>query len=105
MQGRVREVDPRGLGQGRSGYTGDLLGPDRNRPRPSLPPRHDLRRVDVPVLVSRGDQTPRYFPPVAEAIVEAMPSAEGRVLNGLGHAPHLTHPEKFVTTVADFLTR
>jgi pimeloyl-ACP methyl ester carboxylesterase len=62
-----------------------------------------LRNFDRPVLLTSGDQSPPTFAPVIRKLAEALPRAEVVTLAGVGHVPHVTHPELYVETVAAFV--
>ena len=59
--------------------------------------------VTSPVLLTQGDQSPEWFRLVIARLADAIPQASVRTFAGAGHAPHLTHPEEFVSTVEGFL--
>ena len=61
-----------------------------------------LEGVDLPVLVTRGEVSPRYLVQIAQALVEALPNATGRELRGAGHFPHISHPALFGGTALAF---
>ena len=64
-----------------------------------------LRGFTAPALLTMGDQSPPFFPPVVERVAAAMPRAEMRTYAGAGHVPHVSHPEQYVRVVAEFITR
>lgn len=64
-----------------------------------------LARFDRPALLSHGDETASFFPPVVERLTAAMPRAEKVVLHGAGHVPHVSHSEAFVRVVTEFIGR
>jgi pimeloyl-ACP methyl ester carboxylesterase len=55
-----------------------------------------------PVLLTYGDQSLPYFPPIVRTLGAVPPRAEVRLLAGVGHVPHTTHPEAYAATVAAF---
>ena len=61
-----------------------------------------LGRLELPVLLSKGDQSPAFFAPIIERLAEAMPRATVHTHVGAGHVPHVTHPEEWVTTLRGF---
>ena len=61
-----------------------------------------LREFSAPALLTMGDQSPPHFPLVVERIAKALPRAARRTFVGAGHTPHLSHPEQWINTVADF---
>jgi pimeloyl-ACP methyl ester carboxylesterase len=62
-----------------------------------------LAAFDRPALVSRGEQSPPFFGAILERIGQALPRARRHTFKGAGHAPHLTHPDDFVTIVGGFI--
>jgi pimeloyl-ACP methyl ester carboxylesterase len=65
----------------------------------------ELARVDVPVLLTQGDQSPPWFFGIVAKLAELVEGATVRTYLGAGHAPHLTHPDDYLATVTDFLVR
>ena len=61
-----------------------------------------LSRFPHPALVSNGDQSPPFFPVIADKIAEALPKAKRRTFSGAGHVPHISHPDEFVDSVSTF---
>jgi pimeloyl-ACP methyl ester carboxylesterase len=59
--------------------------------------------VEVPVLLTDGDQSPPFYSKILEKPAAALPNAERRSIPGAGHVPQLTHPEQYVDIVSDFL--
>ncbi len=62
-----------------------------------------LRSFDRPVLLTLGDRSPPTFAPVIRRIASALPHAELRTLEGVGHIPHVTHPDLYVAMVGGFV--
>jgi pimeloyl-ACP methyl ester carboxylesterase len=62
-----------------------------------------LRGFDRPVLLTMGDQSPPTFAPLIRKLAEALPRAQVVTLEGSGHIPHITHPERFVEAVTTFV--
>jgi pimeloyl-ACP methyl ester carboxylesterase len=65
----------------------------------------ELARIDAPVLLTRGDQSPPWFFGIVAKLAETIDGAELRTYPVAGHAPHLTHPNDYIETVTDFLAR
>jgi pimeloyl-ACP methyl ester carboxylesterase len=61
-----------------------------------------LERLDRPLLLTHGDQSPPLFPAVVAQIARVRPGAARHVFEGAGHAPHLTHPASYVEVVRAF---
>jgi pimeloyl-[acyl-carrier protein] methyl ester esterase len=73
----------------------------------SLLERSDLRQavtgISAPALVIHG-QHDRLAPPAAgEWLAGAMTNARLAMMEGAGHAPFLSHPQRFLDTVSRFL--
>jgi pimeloyl-ACP methyl ester carboxylesterase len=64
-----------------------------------------LSGIDLPVLLTQGDQSPPWFFGIVAKLAELVPGASTRTYHGAGHAPHLTHPNDYLATVLDFLVR
>jgi pimeloyl-ACP methyl ester carboxylesterase len=65
----------------------------------------ELSGIELPVLLTRGDQSPAWFPPIVAKLAEIVESAKILTYSGAGHAPHLTHPDDYLAGVTDFLAR
>lgn len=63
-----------------------------------------LAAFDRPALISGGDQSPTFFGTILDKIAEALPHARRHTFVGAGHAPHLTHPDDFVSVVGGFMS-
>lgn len=61
-----------------------------------------LRECAAPTLLTFGDQSAPFFPLVVDRIAAVMPRATVRTYAGAGHVPHLSHPDEYVRTVAEF---
>jgi pimeloyl-ACP methyl ester carboxylesterase len=59
----------------------------------------------VPVLLTQGDQSPRWFSEIVAAIARSVEHAEVRTIAGAGHAPQLTHPVEYVEMASAFAAR
>ena len=64
-----------------------------------------LGEITVPVLLTRGDQSPPFFARIIDRLAETMDDAEVRTLPGAGHVPHETHPGEYLTEVSRFAAR
>jgi pimeloyl-ACP methyl ester carboxylesterase len=62
-----------------------------------------LRDFDRPVLLTKGAHSPPTFAPVIGKLAEALPRVEVITLEGAGHIPHITHPDRYVETVTAFV--
>jgi pimeloyl-ACP methyl ester carboxylesterase len=63
-----------------------------------------LARLEVPVQLTEGDQSPPWFPAIVAALAESIDGAQVRTFAGAGHAPHLTHAEDFVASLSVAVT-
>jgi pimeloyl-ACP methyl ester carboxylesterase len=64
-----------------------------------------LRNFSHPVLLTVGQQSAPFFPPVVSKIREALPHAMVKTFQGAGHVPHLSHPEAYVEMLRVFVRR
>ncbi|WP_251050679.1 alpha/beta fold hydrolase [Streptomyces sp. ISL-86] len=62
-----------------------------------------LSRYTGPTLLTRGTESPPWFPVIIDKLAGALRQAELRTLEGAGHVPHLTHPDTYVDNLAAFL--
>jgi pimeloyl-ACP methyl ester carboxylesterase len=62
-----------------------------------------LAAFNRPALISGGDQSPPFFGTILDKIAETLPHARRHTFNGAGHAPHVTHPDDFVSIVGGFM--
>ncbi|MGH7472109.1 MAG: alpha/beta fold hydrolase, partial [Longimicrobiales bacterium] len=62
-----------------------------------------LRRFAPPALLTIGDESAPFFPPVVNRVAAAMPKAKTRTYAGAGHVPHLSHPAEYVRVVTEFI--
>jgi pimeloyl-ACP methyl ester carboxylesterase len=67
--------------------------------------RARLRRFSHPALLTIGEQSPPFFAPIVEKLAPVLPQAERKTWVGVGHEPEDTHPELYVATVTEFITR
>jgi pimeloyl-ACP methyl ester carboxylesterase len=64
-----------------------------------------LRSFSHSALLTLGEQGPPFFPPIVEKVANVLPQAERKTFAGAGHEPEQSHPEVYVATVAEFITR
>jgi pimeloyl-ACP methyl ester carboxylesterase len=64
-----------------------------------------IKMLSMPVVLTRGDQSPPVFEPVVSRLSGAIPHAEVATLPGAGHVPHETHPDAYVETIVRFTRR
>lgn len=65
----------------------------------------EIRRLDTPVLLIRGTDSPEYAIQVSETAVRLLPNAELTVLDGCGHMGPLLHPDRVAEAIEEFLAR
>jgi pimeloyl-ACP methyl ester carboxylesterase len=63
-----------------------------------------LSRVQVPVLLTQGDQSPPMFAAVLDCLAPAAPGIERALIPGAGHVPHATHPREYAVLIRDFFS-
>lgn len=59
-----------------------------------------LAEIDVPILLTKGDQSPAWFDGIVERLDEAIGAASVATIPGAGHNPHTTHPAELAALVA-----
>jgi pimeloyl-ACP methyl ester carboxylesterase len=64
----------------------------------------DYRRIDTPVLVLRGSESPGPARRIAEIVARAMPRAILRTVPGAGHMLPLTHAPAVAAAIAEHVT-
>jgi pimeloyl-ACP methyl ester carboxylesterase len=62
-----------------------------------------LRRVDVPIQLSVGDESPRWLLTVASVVQAELPGVTNALYQGAGHIPQITHADEYVDRVTAFL--
>ena len=62
-----------------------------------------LQRFTRPALLTRGDQSPPFFPAVVAQVARALPRASQHLFAGAGHVPHLEQPEAYVKVLTGFI--
>jgi pimeloyl-ACP methyl ester carboxylesterase len=55
-----------------------------------------------PTQLTDGGRSPRWLPTIVTELAHAMGSAQRHTFTAAGHSPHLTSPDEYVRTVADF---
>ncbi len=55
-----------------------------------------------PAMLSYGGKSPPFFRPVIEKLGRAMPGSKVLSYAKAGHAPHISHPDEFVSRVTAF---
>ncbi|MCJ1677855.1 alpha/beta hydrolase [Streptomyces sp. APSN-46.1] len=56
-----------------------------------------------PALLTTGTESPPWFPVIIDRLSAALPQARVRTLDGAGHVPHLTHPDRYAENLTGFI--
>lgn len=67
--------------------------------------REDLKAIDIPVLLVHGEEDSICPVGAAEYMGHRIRNAKLEVVDGAGHAPHVTAPELFKKMLHEFLAR
>ena len=59
-----------------------------------------LAEIDVPSLLTKGDQSPAWFYGIVDRLDDTIGPARVATIPGAGHKPHATHPAEFAALVA-----
>jgi pimeloyl-ACP methyl ester carboxylesterase len=65
------------------------------------PPPFEPAAITVPAIIARGEDTAPHHIWGADLLVEQMPSATLRVVEGAGHGGHQSHPREFAALVLE----
>ncbi|MGH2741839.1 MAG: alpha/beta fold hydrolase [Thermoleophilaceae bacterium] len=60
-----------------------------------------LAELDLPVLLTKGDQSPAWCSAIVDRLDEAIEVARVVTVAGAGHNPHATHPAEYAAVVAE----
>ena len=58
-----------------------------------------LSRLELWVRLTHGSKSPPTFPAVIDRLIELIPHASRETIDGAGHVPQLTHPDRYVEVV------
>ena len=61
-----------------------------------------LARVEIPVMLTQGSESPPVFPRVNDRLAEVMRHAKRQTLEGAAHVPQMVVPERYADTIAAF---
>jgi pimeloyl-ACP methyl ester carboxylesterase len=64
-----------------------------------------LGRLQIPVLLTNGSESPPPFPRVIDRLVKLIPHATRQTLAGAGHEPHQTMPKRYADITRHQITR
>lgn len=65
--------------------------------------RRRLGELKMPVLVIWGDRDKYFSPKIADSVVKELPCSKLVMFPDCGHAPMLEYPDKFTSTVNEFI--
>jgi pimeloyl-ACP methyl ester carboxylesterase len=60
-----------------------------------------LSNVELSVQLTQGSESPPTFPAVIDRLIELISHASREMIDGAGHVPQLTHPERYVEVVTN----
>jgi sigma-B regulation protein RsbQ len=66
--------------------------------------REDLARLTVPSLLLQCAEDVIAPPAVGDYLHRHLPGSTLRVLNAIGHCPHMSHPQETVAAIEDYLS-
>lgn len=62
-----------------------------------------LQGFPHPVLLTQGDQSGPFTAPLYARLAEMLPDVEMRILPGMGHGPHITHPDEYAQVIIEYI--
>lgn len=62
-----------------------------------------LTAIACPVLLTRGDQSLPFWPPVVAKVAALLPHVQAKVIAGAGHVPQASQPEAYAAVVTAFM--
>jgi pimeloyl-ACP methyl ester carboxylesterase len=62
-----------------------------------------LAQVQTPLLLTQGSESPPLFAQVIDRLVKAAPRTRRQTLEGAGHVPHLTAPDRYAEGIVSFV--
>ena len=62
-----------------------------------------LAAISCPILLTSGDQSLPFLPPIVTALAASLPGAQTQVIAGAGHVPATTHPAEYVAIIMNFV--
>jgi pimeloyl-ACP methyl ester carboxylesterase len=69
---------------------------DFHSPNPTNIDQQAISRLAVPVRLTHGSQSPPIFPRIIDRLMELIPRVTRETIDGAGHVPQLTTPERYV---------
>jgi pimeloyl-ACP methyl ester carboxylesterase len=76
-------------------FLDELQDPDQLGAREDV-----LARIEVPVLLTGGSESPPVFRRVLDRLEKLIPRARRETIEGAGHVPHMTTPDRYVQVIA-----
>lgn len=67
--------------------------------------REALSRLEIPVRLTQGSESPPLFPRVIDRLVELIPRVRRETIQGAAHVPQLTMPQRYVELTTHALRR
>ena len=61
-----------------------------------------LASIRCPLLLTYGDQSLPFLPPVVAKLAAVVPGIQPRAITGAGHVPAATHPREYTDAIASF---
>ena len=58
-----------------------------------------VSHLELSVQLTQGSESPPTFPAAIDRLIELIPHANRETIDGAGHAPQQTHPERYVEVV------
>jgi pimeloyl-ACP methyl ester carboxylesterase len=80
-------------------YLGELRDPDA-----VTIDRAALASITKPVLLTQGDQSPRFFAPLMDVVASNIHGVRRDTIPGAGHVPHMTHPDACSGLIRGFVS-
>ncbi len=81
-------------------FLDELQDPDANAVDPDA-----LATLEVPVWLTNGTESPPVLARVCDRLAELVPGAERETIDGVGHVPQLTAPERYVEVTTHAVQR
>lgn len=63
-----------------------------------------LAKVTTPVMLSRGSEGPPFMEPILDILDATLPNATRKTFDGAGHLVQISHPQEYVSAIAEFIS-
>jgi len=63
-----------------------------------------LSQFTQPALLTSGSESPPFFTMVLDQLIQVLPSATRKILEGAGHVPHISHPSQYIQVIKQFFS-